>query len=128
MRLIIFLLPLILLAKQNWFITKLEYGKMLYNDPRGISCAKCHGKYGQGKVIAKYYEIKNNKEILNILKAPNIQDIPFDKFKKQLFHKNLSVMPKYNYLTNQEINAIYLYIKSISPKPDKKNPHKKKKK
>jgi len=113
-RLIILLLPLILLAKNNWFITKLEYGKMLYNNPRGISCAKCHGENAQGKIIAKYYIIKNNKKILKIIKAPNIQNVPFEKFKKKLFHKYLSVMPKYNYLTNQEINAIYLYIQSLS--------------
>ena len=109
MRLILSFLPLILMAKENWFITKLEYGKMLYNNPRGISCAKCHGKYAQGKIIAKYY--KNKK--LKIIKAPNIQDVNFEDFKKKLFHKKLSIMPKYDYLTNQEINAIYIYIQSL---------------
>ena len=113
---LILLLPIFLFSKEDWFITKLEYGKMLYNNPRGISCAKCHGKYAQGKIIAKYFVIKNNKKILKILKAPNIQNVSFEDFKKKLFHKNLSVMPKYNYLTNQEINAIYLYIQSISRK------------
>ena len=114
MRLILFLLPLFLSAKEDWFITKLEYGKMLYNNPRGISCAKCHGKYAQGKIIAKYYIIKNGKKILKIIKAPNIQNISFEKFKKKLFHKKLSIMPKYDYLTNQEISAIYLYIQSLT--------------
>ena len=116
MKLIILLLPLILLSKEDWFITKLEYGKMLYNNPRGISCAKCHGKYAQGKVIAKYYKIKNNQKILEEIKAPNIQNIPFEKFKAKLFHKKLSVMPRYNYLTDEEISAIYLYIQSIPRK------------
>ena len=116
MRLILLLLPLFLLAKEDWFITKLEYGKMLYNNPRGISCAKCHGKFAQGKIISKYYEIKNNKKKLKIIKAPNIQNVSFENFKKKLFHKHLSVMPKYDYLTNQEISAIYLYIQSISRK------------
>jgi len=114
LRLILILLPLFLLAKEEWFITKFEYGKMLYNNPRGISCAKCHGKYAQGKIIAKYYVIKNGKKILQIIKAPNIQHISFKKFKKQLFHKKLSIMPIYNYLTNQEINAIYFYIQSLT--------------
>jgi len=87
---------------------------MLYNDPRGISCAKCHGENAKGRIIAKYYIVKNNKKILKILKAPDITNVSFEKFQKTLFHKKLSVMPKYNYLTNKEINAIYLYIQSIS--------------
>ncbi len=109
-------MPLFLYAKENWFITKLEYGKMLYNNPRGISCAKCHGKYAQGKIISKYYITKKNQKILKIIKAPNIQNVSFEEFKKKLFHKYLSVMPKYDYLTNQEISAIYLYIQSLSRK------------
>jgi len=87
---------------------------MLYHNPRGISCAKCHGENAKGKIIAKYYIVKNNKKILKILKAPDITNIPFEEFQKKLFHKKLSVMPKYNYLTNQEISAIYLYIQSLS--------------
>ncbi len=114
MRLILIFTPLFLLAKTDWFITKLEYGKMLYNNPRGISCAKCHGEKAEGKIIAKYYILKNKHKILKILKTPDITNISFEKFQKKLFHKNLSVMPKYDYLTNKEISAIYLYIQSIS--------------
>ncbi len=87
---------------------------MLYNNPRGISCAKCHGENAQGKIIAKYYIIKNKRKILKILKAPDITNISFENFQKKLFHKKLSIMPKYDYLTNKEISAIYLYIQSIS--------------
>ena len=36
------------------FITKNEYAKMLYQNPRGIGCDKCHGSGGEGSVIAKY--------------------------------------------------------------------------
>ena len=114
MRLILFLAPLFLFAKTDWFITKLEYGKMLYHNPRGISCAKCHGENARGKIIAKYYVVKNGKKILKILKAPDITNVPYEKFKKKLFHTKLSVMPKYNYLTDKEISAIYLYIQSLS--------------
>ena len=110
---LILLLPILIFAK-DWFITKLEYGKMLYNNPRGISCAKCHGSKGEGKIIAKYYIIKNNQKIEKIIKSPNIQNTTFEKFKSKLFHKKLSIMPKYDYLTNQEINAIYLYLQYIS--------------
>ena len=116
MRLILFLLPVFLLAKENWFITKREYGKMLYHNPRGISCAKCHGENAQGKIIARYYIIKNHQKILKTIKAPNITNFNFETFQKKLFHKKLSIMPKYNYLTPQEISAIYLYIQSLKKK------------
>ncbi len=89
---------------------------MLYHNPRGISCAKCHGEKAQGETIAKYYIIKNKHKILKIIKAPDITGINFESFTKKLFHTKLSVMPKYDYLTNKEISAIYLYIQSIRNK------------
>ena len=98
-------------AKNNWFITNLEYGKMLYNNPRGISCAKCHGKNGKGKIATFYY--KNGKKIY--IKAPNIQDVNLSTLKSALFHKKRvknPIMPIYNYLTNKEIQAILLYLRS----------------
>jgi len=100
---------------QDWFITNYEYGKMLYHNPRGISCAKCHGERASGRIIAKYYVVKktktSNEKILKVLKAPNIQNVTYDGLKKRLLHyKYLSVMPKYNYLTENEISALYLYI------------------
>lgn len=33
----------------NSFITKYEYGKMLFNNPRGIGCNNCHGDDARGK-------------------------------------------------------------------------------
>jgi argininosuccinate synthase len=36
------------------FISNLEYGQMLYKNPRGIGCIKCHGDNGKGKLIATY--------------------------------------------------------------------------
>ena len=89
---------------------------MLYHNPRGISCSKCHGENAQGKIISKYYETKNNKKILKTIKAPDITNVDFDKFIKKLFHKKLSVMPKYDYLTSKESSAIYLYIQSLKGK------------
>ncbi|AZV46441.1 hypothetical protein C3L23_03905 [Nautilia sp. PV-1] len=114
-----------LYAKEdNWFITNLEYGKMLYNNPRGISCAKCHGIKGKGKVITSYINSKDKKVII---KTVPIKNITFDKLKKALFHqikikpvlrKNpksplrfMNIMPKYDYLTNDEIKALLLYLK-----------------
>jgi mono/diheme cytochrome c family protein len=102
------LLPLAVFGGE-WFITNKEYGKMLYNNPRGISCAKCHGQHARGKIIAKYK--KHGKTVT--IKAPNIQNITYEDLKKRLLHYHkLSVMPKYNYLTKQEIEALFLYIKS----------------
>ena len=31
-----------------------NYGKNLYENPRGIACNKCHGNKGEGGVIAHY--------------------------------------------------------------------------
>ncbi|WP_457564849.1 c-type cytochrome [Caminibacter sp.] len=109
---ILFISPLMLYANE-WFITNYEYGKMLYHNPRGISCAKCHGEKAQGKIIAKYK--KNGKTV--IIKAPNIQHVTYEALKKRLLKYNkLSVMPRYNYLTKKEIEALYLYIHSIKAK------------
>jgi cytochrome c553 len=113
-KLFLLLMASILFAKNNWFITNLEYGKMLYNNPRGISCAKCHGKKGEGKIVTYYF--KNGKKIY--IKAPNIQNIDLDTLKSALFHKKDQkkiknpIMPIYNYLTDEEIEAILLYLRS----------------
>ncbi|WP_024788039.1 MULTISPECIES: c-type cytochrome [unclassified Lebetimonas] len=98
----------ILSAKTDWFITNFEYGKMLYNNPRGISCAKCHGEKGEGKIVTYFY--KNG--LKTYIKAPNIQNINLITLKKALFHKKLTVMPRYNYLTEEEIEGILLYLRS----------------
>jgi mono/diheme cytochrome c family protein len=110
-KLFLLLIASSLFAKNNWFITNLEYGKMLYNNPRGISCAKCHGKNGEGKIVTYYY--KKGKKIY--IKAPNIQNIDLNTLKKALFHKykpKNPIMPIYNYLTDEEIEAILLYLRS----------------
>jgi hypothetical protein len=109
----------------NWFITNLEYGKMLYNNPRGISCAKCHGDKGEGKIITSYINSKGEKIII---KTKAFKNLTFEKLKKALFHeikvkpilkkdpdsplKFINIMPKYDYLTDNEIKAILLYLKS----------------
>ena len=80
------------------FITKEEYAKMLYFNPRGIGCNKCHGKSGEGMKL----------DGLNI---PSIKGISLERLKNRL-NKNLkkSLMPSY-YLTDKEIEAIYYYLK-----------------
>lgn len=94
------------------FITLSEYGKYLYENPRGISCKACHGEIGRGEIVAKYK--KNDKEIE--LKAPNITTLSKEKFERALTYSK-GIMPKY-YLTKQEIDAIYSYIKSQDQPPE----------
>ena len=111
-------LPILLFSK-DWFITQYEYGKMLYNNPRGISCSRCHGSDAKGKIITTFYSTKKEKFIT--IKAPNIQKVDLKTLKKALFHsfskkerkklKFLNIMPKYDYLTEKEIEAIYLFLK-----------------
>ncbi len=93
------------------FITKSEYGEMLYKNPRGIGCNKCHGDKAQGLLIAKY---KNNKDEEIKLTAPNISNVSWEVFKKTLNDKSdaSSVMPTY-FLTNEELESIHFYIKNM---------------
>lgn len=111
----------------NPFITKYEYGKMLYKNPRGISCNKCHGDDAKGKVISKFTHIKNQKKYNCIIKSADITNISYDKFEKTLnpklekekkkFDKTQiceklvyrNSMPTY-FLTNEELTAIHFYL------------------
>ncbi len=86
------------------FITKMEYAKMLYSNPRGIGCDKCHGQKGEGKIIARY----KHKGKRKVLKAPKINNLSKKKFIKAL-QKRHKVMPTY-FLTKQEINSLYYFL------------------
>lgn len=87
------------------FITEYEYGKMLYNNPRGIGCDKCHGERGQGVIIANYYDGKKKKT----LETKAIWAVSLKELTRALRVQDHRVMPKY-YLTNGEINALYFYL------------------
>lgn len=98
------------------FITKKEYGSMLYKNPRGIGCNKCHGETGDGTLIAKYKEKdkKSNKLITKTLIAPAINHLKLEDFKKILMkkrNKSLS-MPTY-FLTEDELSSIHFYITNL---------------
>ncbi|NOZ91076.1 MAG: cytochrome c [Epsilonproteobacteria bacterium] len=92
---------------------------MLYKNPRGISCSKCHGKEGKGgQKIAKYYDKYSNPKLL---KGINITGYSFQELKASLENKfrdennhrvRHKIMPIY-YLTDQEVKAIYTYLKSV---------------
>ena len=96
-----------ILSADSSFITDYEYAKMLYKNPRGIGCDKCHGKDGSGKIIS-YYRSKKGKKLS--LKAPSIKDISEKEFFKS-FKKRHKVMPTY-FLTTEEIESLYYYIKN----------------
>ncbi len=83
---------------------------MLYKNPRGIGCNKCHGIQGQGTIIAKYKE----KGKIKYLKAPKINDLSKQEFFKT-FNISHKIMPKY-FLTYGEINTLYLYLQNYNKK------------
>ncbi|MGB5868495.1 MAG: c-type cytochrome [Arcobacteraceae bacterium] len=111
----------------NSFITKFEYGKMLYANPRGISCAKCHGDDAKGKKIASFTHIRNKVKYNCTIRSEDITNISYKNFiatldprlekpkkkfaKDQICEKLIygNSMPKY-FLTNEELNSIYFYL------------------
>ncbi|TLD83748.1 c-type cytochrome [Helicobacter trogontum] len=86
------------------FMTEAEYGKYLYQEPRGIGCQKCHGEDGKGKQLVSYTHKGKNMEI----NAPDITELDLQGFTHAL-RKTHAVMPKY-YLTDSEIYVLYKYI------------------
>ena len=94
------------LLAEDSFITQIEYGKMLYENPRGIGCVNCHGERGEGRLIAYYSHKNKDKE----LKGVRINHLGFQEFLRSL-QESKKVMPKY-YLTKSEIQAIYKYLQS----------------
>ena len=106
MKIFVCVLITLLSLKAEDFITKMEYAKMLYSNPRGIGCILCHGEKGEGSIIAKYKHKGKQKELI----APAINELSKDKFFKALQDSD-SVMPKY-FLTNSEIEALYFYVTS----------------
>ncbi len=102
------------------FITQMEYASMLYKNPRGIGCHKCHGEKGEGLLIAKYHDTKRIKDkdgvkkvlIPKEFRAPAIAKLSYERFKSALQTKQKG-MPRY-YLTNEEIKALYFYLQQIN--------------
>ncbi len=101
------------------FITDEEYAKMLYKNPRGISCAKCHGEHGEGKILSTYVSGGKTYRIT----APPIYNISMQRFKKALKRRG-RLMPQY-FLTEWEMAHLYYYLLTQNPeyqrKKDKKN-------
>jgi len=97
------------------FLSSVEYGRMLYQNPRGISCAQCHGEAGKGgQKIVKYYDKKRNPKLL---KGVNITNYTFEELQASLNNqyrennktKRHKIMPMY-YLNHEETQAIFDYL------------------
>jgi len=104
------------------FLSLLEYGRMLYKNPRGISCTKCHGLTGKGgKKIAKYYDKHQN---IKLLRSSNIRNYSLkdltaslkNQYRKDGRRQRHKIMPIY-YMTEQEILAIFTYLNSNTITP-----------
>ncbi len=106
MRVIFLVFLLVISIFGEDFITKMEYAKMLYFNPRGIGCNLCHGKNGQGSIIARY----RSKGKKRVLKAPAINTLSLATF-SQALKTNHRVMPTY-FLTDKEIEVLYFYVTS----------------
>ncbi|MBX1886730.1 c-type cytochrome [Campylobacter peloridis] len=108
MKIIFFLLFLFYSIWAADFISPKEYQESLYQNPRGISCAKCHGD--GNKQILGYYT-KNGEKIPFVV--PSIKNIDYTRFKNILNQpqESKSIMPTYS-LTEQEIKSLYNYLKT----------------
>ena len=102
-KLILFLV-ISLASADEGILSENQYGKNLYENPRGIACNKCHGNKGEGDIIARY----KHKGIEKTLLAPRINNLEFSTVAKAL-HTQKGVMPIY-FLTDEEITAIYMYL------------------
>ena len=115
----------------NSFITKYEYGKMLYNNPRGIGCNSCHGNDARGRKMVDFKHQLLDKKVYNCtLVIPDIKNIDYETFslkvntkkninlkfeKEQVCEKLIhyaNVMPTY-FLVEEEIEAIFYYIQNM---------------
>ncbi len=92
------------------FITLKEYAKMLYENPRGISCKLCHGEDGSSQKLSLYKQKGQIKEFI----VPDIREISFKEFEKSLkeVKDTKSIMPTYS-LTSDEIMILYSYIQGL---------------
>lgn len=114
MRYILFLLVPFFLYSDTNFITPMEYASQLYKNPRGIGCQHCHGKEGEGKIIAKY----THKNVKKTFFGPTINNLDFDKFYEALSVRKRG-MPRY-FLIKKEIKALYFYLQEKKVIQDEK--------
>jgi len=108
-KILLSILPLYLMSDTS-FITPMEYASQLYKNPRGIGCHHCHGEKGEGKLVASYIH-KGKKRVF---RGSDINDLDLNTLYKSL-NSSVKGMPRY-YLTQKEIEAIYLFLHSDTEK------------
>lgn len=86
------------------FLTPKEHGEMVYREPRGVSCAKCHGKNAEGRVIANYTQKKEPKTLF----APPLGNLSTEALKAGI--KNHNFGPPYH-LSDEEYQNLETYLK-----------------
>ena len=97
------------------FLSSVEYGRMLYKNPRGISCSQCHGKEGKGgQKIVKYYDKKRNPKLLKgvDITSYSLKDLRAslkNEYRENNKRKHHKIMPMY-YLIDEEVQAIFDYL------------------
>ena len=108
-RLLVFV-PLLLGASED-FISHYEYGQMLYNNPRGVSCSQCHGDNGEGCTIVSFKDVDGKKKVIKGL------DIRKESLSTMINSVDIyhEIMPRY-YLTDEEVKAIYDYLQKKNEK------------
>ena len=107
-KLLFFFLAFAGILKAEDFISEFEYGQMLYQNPRGVSCVPCHGDRGEGQEIAKYTN-RDGKKV--VLRGPDIRGKSLKEIADAVV-RGPGVMPRY-FLTKEEIRAIYTYIQEV---------------
>lgn len=100
------------LFAQSSFITPMEYASSLYQNPRGIGCHKCHGEFGEGKIVAKYEHKKEQKSFV----GSRINNMDFNNFYRAL-NVRKNGMPRY-FLTPKEIQSLYFYLQEKKKEED----------
>jgi len=113
MKKFLILLPLFLYSSED-FISDYEYGEMLYNNPRGIGCAECHGDDGAGTTIAEYIDDDNKTKTIN---SPDLHKESLSSIINSV-NRSHEIMPRY-YLTRKEVRAIFEYLQEQRTKDNK---------
>ena len=93
-----------ILLSDTSFITQEEYSAQLYKNPRGIGCYHCHGKHGEGRLVARYV----HKGEARVFSGPPINLLNIEEFSKAL-NEGKRGMPRY-FLTQKEIDSLYLHV------------------
>lgn len=101
------------------FITKFEYGAMLYKNPRGVGCVLCHQSGDKDVVLSTYKELdkKTKKLEEKLIIVPAINTVSFEIFidKMRADKTESKIMPTY-FLTDEELKSLYYYIKNVNKK------------